>query len=103
MCLRVITCNFTQEPNNEQLLLDGGCWRLRASHLPTLFLLYDCIIFFHSGFSIVHQYIQHFNEVSGNKSGNVRLLSAIMLKLYKVNISSPLLGIINHFDRTFHN
>lgn len=30
------------------------------------------VISFLSDFSIVHQYIQHFNEVSGNKSGKIK-------------------------------
>lgn len=71
MCLQVINCNFTQASNNEELLLDEGCCSPTASHLPVFFSLFDSVISLHSGFSIVHQYIQHFNEVSGNNSGKI--------------------------------
>lgn len=98
MCLQVLTCNFTQASNNEQLLLDEGCWRLSASHLPAFSSLSDGVISFHSGFSIVHQYIQHFNEVSGNKSGKIQqwwmnsVSSVIMLKLNKNEHFQPTAG-----------
>lgn len=71
MCLQVINCNFTHASNNEELLLDEGCCSPTASLLPVFFSLFDCVVSLHSGFSIVHQYIQRFNEVSGNKSGKI--------------------------------
>lgn len=33
---------------------------------------WSTVFFFYPGFSLVHQYIQHFNEVSGNKTGEMR-------------------------------
>nr|XP_046254101.1 immunoglobulin-like and fibronectin type III domain-containing protein 1 [Scatophagus argus] len=44
---------------------------------------------FHPGFSIVHQYIQRFNEVSGNKSAIIRRRSkipGIIITQYVVNM-----------------
>lgn len=77
--LQDITCNFTEATNNEKLLLDTPVYTTQcptavAYSIHSRTSNWSCAISFHPGFSIVHQYIQHFNEVSGNKSGEIKEL-----------------------------
>lgn len=47
-------------------------------------------------FSIVHQYIQHFNEVSGNKTGKIRHVAFYLLCDFFMHYCTMLLHIYYH-------